>query len=321
MAGLGDEQSNTLCRLVQGGGFRTRLLYSTSGEVVLDAERPVIINGIAQIITRPDLADRFTTVTLERVPPLQMRARQELRDEFEKDRPEILGALLAAVVSGLARTDFTLPNRLPRIADHTLWVSRCERGLGMKDGDYIRAVNASARTGARDIVDSDFLSAAVVQMQDARAGARWQDTPTATLEELNRHTFEKAKRSKEWPANGSWLSRRLHGLVPALDALGITITPDGWERIEVREPGSTVTVSKSARVIIIEGKATAQDPAAGATKARGTAKPRSAGKGDRQSNPSRKTGKGLSTASTASQTPPKRANAVDKSGSKVRAEF
>jgi hypothetical protein len=323
MAGLGDEQSNTLCRLVQGGGYRTRLLYTNSGEVVLDAERPLIINGISQIITRPDLADRFTTVTLERVPPLEMRARQELREAFGKDRPALLGAILVAVSNGLARTDFTPPNRLPRIADHTLWVSRCERGLGMKDGDYIRAVNASARTGARDVVDSDFLSAAIVLMQDARGGAKWQDTPTTTLTELNKHAFEKAKRSKEWPANGSWLSRRLHGLVPALDALGITIAPDGWRRVDVKEPGNLETVSKPLRVITIEGKAAAQDAADETTRARETAKPRSgAGKGDRGGKGGeRGRRKGSSTASTASEKGEKRADAVDKSETKIREEF
>jgi hypothetical protein len=322
--GLGDEQSNTMCRLVQGGGFRTRMLYSDNKEVVFDVERPIIINGITQIITRPDLADRFTTVTLERIPPLEMKARQALREAFEKDRPALLGAILAAISGGLARTDFMPPNRLPRIADHTLWVSRCERGLGMKDGDYIRAVNASARTGARDVVDSDYLSAAVVQMQDARGGTKWQDTPTNTLTELNRHTFEKAKKSKEWPANGNWLGRRLHGLVPALDALGITVVPDGWSWVEVKEPGSLKPVMRSVRTITIEGKAAAQDTAAGGTtNARGRDKPRSGAGKARRAAQSRKTRRreGFSTTSTTSQDTQKGGDVVERSGPKVREEF
>src|SRR5207249_170661 len=123
---LTDEQSNTLCRLAQGGTFRTRLLYSSSEEVVLQAERPVIVNGITEFISRPDLADRYRCITLERIPPGDRKQRQDLRDRFLAVRPAILGALLNAVVSGLCRNNFTPPISLPRMADHVVWVSRCE---------------------------------------------------------------------------------------------------------------------------------------------------------------------------------------------------
>src|SRR4051812_40556430 len=118
LSGLTDEQSNTLCRLAQGGTFRTRLLYSSSEEVVLQAERPIIVNGITEFISRPDLADRFRCITLGRIPPADRKQRQELKEKFLAARPAILGVLLNAVVAGLRRTDFTPPSSLPRMADH-----------------------------------------------------------------------------------------------------------------------------------------------------------------------------------------------------------
>jgi hypothetical protein len=245
---LSKEQSNTLCRIVQGNGFRTRLLYSNFGEVVMNAELSVLANGISQFVTSPDLVDRFTTVTLERIPKGGRKERRELRDAFALDRPKILGAFLNAISKGLARNDFTRPANLPRLADHAVWVSRCEFWLGMQEGGYIKAMEASAQTGARDAVDSDFLSAAVVRMQDQSGGAEWRDTPEATWNKLTQQVTEAVKRKREWPQNGSWLSRRLRPLVPPLAMLGIEVTLD--TRIDTAAAGNR-------RGIIIKGRAAA----------------------------------------------------------------
>ena len=58
VSGLPAWISDTLCRLATGGGFAVRQLYSDQDEVLFDAARPVILNGIEDIVTRPDLADR-----------------------------------------------------------------------------------------------------------------------------------------------------------------------------------------------------------------------------------------------------------------------
>jgi hypothetical protein len=41
-----------------GGGFAVRQLYTDQDEVLFDAQRPVILNGIEDVVDRPDLADR-----------------------------------------------------------------------------------------------------------------------------------------------------------------------------------------------------------------------------------------------------------------------
>src|SRR5262249_25329977 len=58
VSGLRDWISDTLCRLATGGGFAVRQLYTDQDEVLFDAARPVILNGIEDIVARPDLADR-----------------------------------------------------------------------------------------------------------------------------------------------------------------------------------------------------------------------------------------------------------------------
>jgi hypothetical protein len=102
VSGLPAWISDTLCRLATGGGFAVRQLYSDQDEVLFDAARPVILNGIEDIVTRPDLADRAVFLTLEPIPEDRRRPERELWAAFEAERPRILGVLLDAVAKGLA---------------------------------------------------------------------------------------------------------------------------------------------------------------------------------------------------------------------------
>ena len=85
--------SDTLCRLSTGGGFATRQLYTNQDEVLFDAARPVILNGIEDMVTRPDLADRGLFLTLEAIPENRRQPQAELSAAFEAERPRILGVL------------------------------------------------------------------------------------------------------------------------------------------------------------------------------------------------------------------------------------
>ena len=73
VSGLPAWISDTLCRLATGGGFAVRQLYTDQDEVLFDAARPVILNGIEEIVTRPDLADRAVFLTLEPIPEERRR--------------------------------------------------------------------------------------------------------------------------------------------------------------------------------------------------------------------------------------------------------
>src|SRR4029078_4177317 len=101
VSGLPEWISDTLCRLATGGGFAVRQLYTDGDEVLFDAERPVILNGIEEIVTRPDLADRSLFLALEPIPEDRRRPEQKMGAAFEAERPYILGALLDAMVVGL----------------------------------------------------------------------------------------------------------------------------------------------------------------------------------------------------------------------------
>src|SRR5205809_2067555 len=93
--------SDALCRLASGGSFAVRQLYTDRDEVLFQAARPIILNGIEDIIARPDLADRAIFLTLPHLHEQRRRVEKEIWCDFESAHPHILGALLDAASHGL----------------------------------------------------------------------------------------------------------------------------------------------------------------------------------------------------------------------------
>jgi hypothetical protein len=117
LSGLPPWLSDTLCRLTSGGAFSTRRLFTHQDEILFAAARPVILNGIEDVITRPDLADRAILLMLAPIAERQRRPEHALWREFELARPYIFGALLDAAAEGLRMLQRVCLQRLPRMAD------------------------------------------------------------------------------------------------------------------------------------------------------------------------------------------------------------
>ena len=115
LSGLPHWLSDALCRLATGGSFAVRQLYTDDEEVLFEASRPILLNGIEDVISRPDLGDRAIFLTLAPIADGERRPEAELWREFEVARPRILGALLDAVVHGLRAINHV---QLERAAAH-----------------------------------------------------------------------------------------------------------------------------------------------------------------------------------------------------------
>src|SRR5262249_4514810 len=139
LSGLPDFLSDALCSLATGGGLATRELYSDADEKLFAATRPILLNGIEDIATRPDLLDRAVTLTLPTIPEMQRRDEEELFRDFEAVRPRVLGALLDAVSAGLRNRPRVRLTSKPRMADFALWVVAAEPALGWQSGAFLKA--------------------------------------------------------------------------------------------------------------------------------------------------------------------------------------
>jgi hypothetical protein len=170
--------SDALCRLASGGSFAVRQLYTDDDEVLFQAARPLLLNGIEDVISRADLADRGIFLTLAPIGERQRRSEAELWREFEIARPRILGALLDATVHGLRTLPGLRLTSLPRMADFALWATACERGLWPAT-TFARAYDANRRAAVEVIIGADPVAACVRTLMAERDS--WAGTASDLL--------------------------------------------------------------------------------------------------------------------------------------------
>jgi hypothetical protein len=220
VSGLPGWISDTLCRLATGGGFAVRQLYTDQDEVLFDAARPVILNGIEEIVTRPDLADRAVFLTLQPIPEEHRRPEQELWAAFYAERPRILGMLLDGVVEGLKRLPETHLEKLPRMADFALWASACETAL-WPAGTFWSAYCDNRDEAVEGVIDADPVAAAVRAVMTERTV--WTGTASDLLGALAEVVGERVAKSKTWPDSPRAVASRLRRAATFLRKIGIEI--------------------------------------------------------------------------------------------------
>ena len=167
LSGLPPWLSDTLCRLTSGGAFSTRRLFTDQDEILFAAARPIILNGIEEVITRPDLADRAILLMLAPIAERQRRPETALWREFELARPRILGALLDAAAHGVRMLPQVRLRRLPRMADFALWATACESAF-RPAGTLEAAYTSNRRDAIENVVDADLVAARVREMMADR---------------------------------------------------------------------------------------------------------------------------------------------------------
>jgi hypothetical protein len=216
--------SDALCRLATGGGFATRELYSDDSERIFDAQRPVLLNGIEEIATRSDLADRSIHLSLPTIRSVSRRVEKDLWEEYATVRPRVLGALLTALSTALREVSNVSLPELPRMADFALWSMAGEAALGIAAGGFM-----SSYTGNRDLANAGAIETSAIGpalMSLVAATGMWTGTARQLLAELEGRADEMTRRRRDWPKTPRGLSGALRRLAPNLRAVEIGVLLD-----------------------------------------------------------------------------------------------
>jgi hypothetical protein len=214
--------SDSLCRLASGGSFAVRQLYTDDDEVLFQAARPLLLNSIEEVITRPDLADRAILLTMPPVPDSRRQSERELWQHLELARPRILGALLDLIEHGLRTLPAIGLDRLPRMADFALWAASCETAL-WPSGTFARAYDANRRAAIECTIDADPVAACVWEIMAER---RLWTGSAADLMHLGVgcNSNGTSRDGTGWSKNPRALAGRLRRAQTFLRILGIEIT-------------------------------------------------------------------------------------------------
>jgi len=231
-----NSMSDALCRMATGGGFSTRTLYTDDEEKIFTATRPVILNGIEDIVTRSDLADRCLTITLDRIPETGRLLKKEVESRFHAALPDILGALFTAMSHGLKNLPNVQHENLPRMADFARWATACEGAFWPK-GTFMKAYNANRRLAMDIALENCAVARAIMDLMDSRTV--WTGSASEFLEhfkEYPEHTTQ-----SDWPRNPEGVAGAIRRMSIALEAQGIKVETGGRETTRQRKRYMTIT--------------------------------------------------------------------------------
>ncbi|HUR21238.1 MAG TPA: hypothetical protein VMZ90_10545, partial [Vicinamibacterales bacterium] len=236
------EMSDALCTLSTGGGFSTRALYTDAEEKLFQVQRPAILGGIGDLVTKGDLLDRSLTLTLPVVEKRKRRRDEDVEADLGRALPGIYGALLDAVSYGMSNLGSVRLEEPPRLADFAYWVSACEPACGWPRGAFMLAYDENIRQSHTRALDGNL--AEVIRLLASRG---WAGTASAAVNELLRVGKEDLQNTTALPRDPATLGKMLARLSPNLRAEGIEVLRQrtGKQRVltfkMVEEPVTAVT--------------------------------------------------------------------------------
>ena len=174
--------SDCFCRLATGGGHAARSFVTDSQVAYIQAERPIILNGIDEFVKRGDLIDRSVFLHLSPIHPSDRRMESELWTSFQFDYPRILGSLLDAVVLGMRILPSVELPEVSRMADFAYWGEAVGRGLGWPEHSFRSAYARNRRAATDSSIDDSAVAEAL--FRSVPSSLKW----TGSTTELHRAT-------------------------------------------------------------------------------------------------------------------------------------
>ena len=224
LSGIRDWLSDSICRLATGGGFSTRELYTDTDEVLVEVQRPVIVNGIDDVATRPDFAERSILLNLQPIPPNKRITERSLWGNFSQHHSIILGGLLDALSSAMRNIKSVRLDTPPRMADFVEWAMAAEMGVVEMTG-FLDAYNENQNAVTVAGVEASPVGKSVMTFMENKD--KWNGTMSDLYRELELIISDDVKKSKACPKAPGWLSNKLRRLGSSLRKIGIDISlPD-----------------------------------------------------------------------------------------------
>lgn len=228
LSSLSAEQQDAFCTLATGGGFAARQLYTNGEEHILETKRPVVLNGIAVVATRPDLIDRVVHVDLPTIAADARRDDADTHSAWERDKPVVFAGLLTLFANTLAVLPSVVLSHKQRMADFERLGEAMARSLGFAPGHFQQQYADSVRAGIDRVLESNSVAQALDKYLENRVlPLRWLGTAGQLYELLGTQGIPDRS---SWPRSPKGLADQLRRIAPAYRAKGIDICHLGHRR-------------------------------------------------------------------------------------------
>ena len=249
LSGLSDWISDALCVMSTGGGLGTRELHTDADEVLFQASRPILLNGIDDIATRPDLADRSVLLVLAPIAEDGRIDEETFWRDFQDEVPLILGALYEAVATAIRMLPSVQLPRKPRMADFAKCVTAAESSFGWQPGAFMAAYSKNRGDAIDVALEADLVAGLVRTLLAKDPSGVWEGTATELFKELAGLAPPGVQHSRAWPRAPNVLSNRLKRAAAPLAHIGVIIDfglregKSGKRKLRITGTLSATTVS------------------------------------------------------------------------------
>lgn len=218
LSNINGSMSDALCRIATGGGYSARALHTNDEEHVLQACRPIIVNGISDLARRGDLADRSIQVAAARLAADRRLPEEEYWSRFGEIEGMILGVLFDAV-SWALRTYAATPAPAVRMSDAARFMEAAAESFGWERGTFAKLLRANRIEANESVIEADAFASALVDFLEG-AGGEWRGSTTELLTTLTDRVADKVRRSSMWPATTAGTRVALDRIKDALETKG-----------------------------------------------------------------------------------------------------
>ena len=221
---LPDYISDIICRLTTGQGFRTRELYTNTGEVILKLKRSIIINGINRASYKPDFIDRECPIHLGVMPESRRMTDADIRAKAEALIPKVRGFIISIITKAMelySQVESELRGKLPRMADFVIWGECGIRAMGFPAMSFYNAYMEAKHEETVDVARDTLIISAIQGLMANRE--EWKGTTKDLLDMLESFVTENQRKSKAFPRDERRLGRVLRELIPTLREIGLEI--------------------------------------------------------------------------------------------------
>lgn len=139
VGGIREELSNSICRMITGGGNSKRALYTNTDEVTINLMSKIGMNGISPGIHKPDLLRRCVMYELTPIAQKDKKTDSEVKEEIENLRPQLLGQIFNILKKTLSTKDVIKKTieKKPTMADFAIWGEAISQAMGNKPQEFI----------------------------------------------------------------------------------------------------------------------------------------------------------------------------------------
>ncbi|MDN5845817.1 MAG: bifunctional DNA primase/polymerase [Candidatus Nitrosocosmicus sp.] len=226
---ISQEVSDILCRAVTGSGTSKRELYTTDEDYIYKFKRCIGINGINPVTTRPDFVDRSLNLKVERIPENKRKKEEDIKNQFERLRPYVLGYIFDILVRYLnykeKHNGEIIFKNSPRMADFAESCEIISRCLGQPENAFINAYRENIDNQNDEIIEASPIAESLITFMENKQ-KRWIGTPTQLyhyLGDIVSQVDSNIRRSIYWPKGPNRLTYKINEIIPNLLKRGIEI--------------------------------------------------------------------------------------------------